>query len=246
MPSCMYKTGLQGLPLGAEGGPLLLDLAILPLPPSCWQPRFGCATRLTPELLPGECPAYSAPPAPPCHLGRELPPSEENIISFPACFQMFIIFLFFSLHKGFLKGTSNFGKPAVTQKNLLVLSPMQVKQPKKHDSYNKLIPYASSPIPCVFIINLKHSLFTAGTSFCCAFLPRLKEQDAAVSLSHLVGDELRCLLPYPLLLRSCPSCSCRATLQLPTHPTHPCCPDIALICRHLGAGRGDLKGEKQW
>lgn len=76
---------------------------------------------------------YSTPPAPPCHLGREFPPSEENIISFPACFQMCIIFLF-SLRKGFLTGTLSLGKPAVTQKNLLVLSPMQVKQPKKHDS----------------------------------------------------------------------------------------------------------------
>lgn len=98
----------------------------------------------------GESSLHSAPLAPPCHLWRELPPSGENIISFPAYFRMFILFLF-SLHKGFLKGTSSFGKPAVTQKNLLVLSPMQVKQPKKHDSYNKLIPYSSSPIPCVSI-----------------------------------------------------------------------------------------------
>ena len=95
-------------------------------------------------------------PSPPRHLGRKLPPSGENIISFPACFQMFIIFLcLFSLCKGFLEGTSSFWKPAVIQKHLLVLSPMQGKQPKKYDNYNKLIPYASSPISCVYIINSK-------------------------------------------------------------------------------------------
>lgn len=130
-------------------------------------------------------------------------------------------FSFFSLHKGFLTGTLSFGKPAVTQKNLLVLSSMQVKQPKKHDSYNKLIPYTSSPIPCVCIINLKRSLFTVGTSSCYSFVPCLKEQDAAVSPSHLVGNELMWLLPQVLLPWSCPSCSCGVMPQLPTYPTHP-------------------------
>ena len=76
---------------------------------------------------------------------------------------MFLIFLF-SLHEGFLRGTSSFGKPAVTQKSLLLLVPMQVKQPKERDSYHKSIPRTSSPIPCSYIIHLKGSLFTVGTS----------------------------------------------------------------------------------
>lgn len=96
--------------------------------------------------------------------GREIPPYGENIISFPACFQMSIIFLF-SLHESFQRDTSSFGKSAVTQ-NLLVLSPMQVKLPKKHDNYHKLMPYTSSPIPCVYVVNLKCRLLTVGTSFC--------------------------------------------------------------------------------
>lgn len=148
-----WEQALQpGAALGAEGASLLLDLATLPLPPSCSQPRLGWAKRLTSELLPRESPA-SAFLAPPCRLGRELPPSGENIINFPPCFQMFIIFLSSSC-KGFLKNTSSFGKPAVTQKNLLVLNPVQIKQPKKHDNYNKLISHTSSPIPCVFLIHL--------------------------------------------------------------------------------------------
>lgn len=77
----------------------------------------------------------------------------ENISNFPPCFQMFIVFLS-SLCKGFLKDTSRFGKPAVIQKNLRVLSPMQVKQPEKRDEHSKLIACTRSPIPCVYIIHL--------------------------------------------------------------------------------------------
>lgn len=127
---------------------------------------------------------------------------------------------YFSLCKGFLKGTSGFGKPAVSQ-NLLVPSHMQVNQPKEHDNRNKLLPYTSPPTPCVYIINLKCSFFAVGTSSCYAFVPWLKEQDAAVSLSHLVGHELTWLLPHALLLQSCLSCSCKAVLQLPACPVHP-------------------------
>lgn len=162
---------------------------------------------------------------------------------------MFIIFLF-SSRKSFLKGTSSFRKPVVTQKNLPVLSPVQVKQPKKHDNYNKWIPYASSPIPCVYIINLKHSLFTIGTSSCYAFLPRLKEQDAAVSLftscgrwTYVVAASRSSAVELPLVLLW----GYAAAPNPPHAPTcEPCSPDIELICQHLGDGRGDLKGGRQW
>lgn len=164
--------------------------------------------------------------------GREIPPYGENIISFPACLQMFIIFLF-SLHEGFQRDTSSFGKSAVTQ-NLLVLSPMQVKQPKKHDNYHKLMPYTSSPIPCVYVVNLKCRLLTVGTSSCYAFVPRLREQDAAGILSHLARDGLTWLLPHTW---SSIFCFRRAVLQLPTCPisTHePRYPDTAVIYQHFG------------
>lgn len=164
-------------------------------------------------------------PDPSHHLGRELPPSGENIISFPACSQMFILFLFlFSLCKGFLKGTSSFGKPAVTQKNLLVLSPTQVKQPKKHDKNNKLIPYTSSPVPCVYIINLKLSLFAVGAFSCYVFVPCLKEQDAASVCRILWEMNLHGCFLHALLPWSCPSHSCSS---LPT----PCIQLRALLSR---------------
>lgn len=159
----------------------------------------------------GKFSLHSAFLASPCRLGRELPPFEKtsedylkdyliiwrwfensgiitnfhpilkNAYNFPPCFWMVIIFLS-SLCKGFLKDTSRFGKPAVTQKNLLLLNPMQAKQPKKRDKYNKLISYTSSPILRVYIIHL-NAVSSVRTSSCYAILPCLKEQDAAVSLS---------------------------------------------------------------
>lgn len=67
---------------------------------------------------------------------------------------MFVLLFLFSL-QGLSERNFKFWEASCHPEEL---SPMQVKQPKKHDSYNKLIPYISSPIPCVYIIILKQCL----------------------------------------------------------------------------------------